>query len=354
MDPLDIGCLSAGCLQGLLLVVLAGMLAGSCGAPIKVMRTWRYEHWAFVSQAIALVALPWAATLLLCPDALGALREIDPGLLLKANLLSAAWGVANVCAALCLVRIGFSLTIGILSGIGLPIGVLTPMICRGTGGFADAPGLVSAGGILLMSGVAVALVAVRLVTLAGYGRDAARADSVKLPGEGGFGTGLVMATVAGLLQAGLSFAFVYSQGPISAALLARGAGPAGAGIGVWAVTLPGGALVNLAYPLWLMRRNRSWRVLGADGRDAAWSVVMGILFFAFVAALGQGMRLLGALGASVGFGVYQSVQIGSAQAVGFVAGEWRGIGGRPRRLMLVALGLLLVAVVVMAAGRARG
>lgn len=332
------------------------MLAGTGAGPIKIMRHYRYEHWALPSLTVGMVILPWTATLVLCPDALGALASVDPGILLKANAFSAAWGVANLLSCLCLLRIGFSLTAGLMTGIGLPIGVLTPMVFRGTGLFNDAPGLGSPAGHLILAGVAVMVAAVVLVTLAGFGREAARAAMRTSPssGDGGFRTGLVMAVIVGFLQAGLSFAFVYSQGPITDALRASGAGPGAAGIGVWAATLPGGALVNLGYPLYLISRDRSWGVFGARWFEGALTVAMGVSFFCFVAALGQGMRLLGPLGASIGFGVQQASQISAAQAFGFVTGEWRGVSGRPRSQMLVALILLLVAVAVMSAGRARG
>jgi L-rhamnose-H+ transport protein len=305
---------------GLGLVVLAGIFSGGGGAPIKLMRRFRYEHWAFSSQLLGLVLLPWAATLLLCPNAVEALAGVEPRLIVTANLCSLAWGVANVLCCLCLVRIGFSLTIGLLTGIGLPIGVLTPMVLKGSGRFGSAPALGSPGGLLVLAGVAVMLVAVALITRAGFGRDAALRRQGR--SGSGFAAGLAMAAVAGLLQAGLSFAFVYSQGPIVAALTERGAAPAAANLGVWAATLPGGALVNLAYCAWLLVRNRSWGELTRSPRELGMSLAMGVFFFCFVASMGQGMRALGASGASVGFGVYQALQLSSSQAVGFVGGEW--------------------------------
>ena len=38
------------------------------------------------------------------------------------------------------------------------------------------------------------------------------------------------------------------------------------------------------------------------------------------------------------------------QLLGFVSGEWRGVFGKPRRQMYLALAILLVAAVVMAYG----
>ena len=337
---------------GFVMVLLGGVLAGGCAAPIKLMRRYRFEHWAFVSALTGQVLLPWMVTLTVCPGAASALRSVDSAVLLKANLFSMAWGVANVLCGLCLVRIGFSLSIGLLTGIGLPIGVLLPMVFRGTGQFADAPGLATPSGLLILAGVGVMVVAVVLTAKAGFGRDASGQGERTQGGR--FRTGLLMASVAGLLQVGLSFAFVYSQGPISDALAAHGASTLFAGLGVWAVTLPGGALVNLVYPAWLLTRNRSWSVLLSSPRELTLSVTIGIAFFLFFMTMGTGMRWLGALGASVGFGISQAAQILASQAIGFLSGEWRGVEGQPRRQMVRAIVLLLIAVAVMAAGRAIG
>ena len=38
------------------------------------------------------------------------------------------------------------------------------------------------------------------------------------------------------------------------------------------------------------------------------------------------------------------------QLLGFVSGEWRGVHGRPRRQMYLAIAILIVAAVVMAYG----
>jgi hypothetical protein len=66
-------------------------------------------------------------------------------------------------------------------------------------------------------------------------------------------------------------------------------------------------------------------------------------------ALGnKGMLLLGALGASVGAGIQQAMQMVGGQGLGFMSGEWKGVDGTPRRQMYVAIVLLLIAAVIMA------
>ena len=339
---------------GFFMALFAGACAGGAATPIKLMRHFKYEHWSFIAAMTGMVVLPWLVMLLFCPDVFTALGTVTGSTLLKANLLSMSWGIANVLCGLCLVRIGFSLTVGLLTGVGLPIGVLLPMVFRGSGQFADAPGLFTRSGLVIGLGVAVMMVAVVLISQAGFGRDAQQKNAVTTGAKvepGRFRTGLVMAVIAGFLQVGLSFAFVYTQAPINEALRSHGAGVTAAGVGIWAVTMPGGALINLGFAAFLMIRNRSWPVLTSAPKEILLSLLIGIIFLTFLVSMGTSMRWLGVLGASVGFAVYQMAQICTSQAVGFISGEWHGITGKPRAQMLRAIAMLIIAVVIIASGR---
>lgn len=332
-------------LIGLLLVSVAGMLVGAIAWPIKFMRRFRYEHWAFISNTVSLVLLPWIFILTLCPRALTAYAHLPWTLLLEANLFSLAWGIANVLVGLCLVRIGISLTMGLMTSIGLPIGILLPMILRGSGAFAKAPSLYSHTGAVILVGVAALLAATYLTSLAGFGRE--RALQQQTRAAVGFTGGLIMTVLAGFLQVGLSFAFVYTQADIVRALQGAGTHSALTIIGVWAIVLPGGALVNVLYPAWLLTRRHGWGDFAGNLPEIGLSLLMALAFFTFVISNGLGMRTLGPLGASVGFGVYQGLTMMTSQGIAFGHGEWRGIYGLPRRQIYLALAIFLLAVSLM-------
>lgn len=163
-----------------------------------------------------------------------------------------------------------------------------------------------------------------------------------------------MVIAAGILSTGWGFAFSYAQAPIIEAVKAKGAPDFYAGLSVWAVALLGAALVNVAYPAYLMTKNRSWGVLAKHPRDLALSLVYGLLFFIPSALLGKGMLLLGALGASVGWGLVQGTLILGGQMLGFVSGEWRGVHGRPRRQIYTAIVILIGAMVIFAFANSLG
>ncbi len=112
--------------------------------------------------------------------------------------------------------------------------------------------------------------------------------------------------------------------------------------------LLGGAFVNILYPAYLMTKNRSWKILVGSWREAVLAALIGLNFCGAVALMGKGMLLLGALGASVSFGIQQSMQMLGNQGVGFISGEWRDVHGVPRKQMLIAIVILLGAAVLMA------
>ena len=260
-------------LTGIAITVLAGLVMGTSPWPLKLMRRFQYEHFAFVSMLVALVILPWAITLAFCPQPLAALGEVDGGVLLKANVFAFCWGIAQILAMLCFVRIGVSLTYGILCSIGAAVGVTVPMIVKASGVFQQAPDLLSTPGMIVMFGTLVMLLGVVLASLAGAGREKWQNSAAKpSPGPrraGGFAAGLVMVVLAGVLSVGWGFAFTYSQDSIIHAMTSHGAADFPAGIAVWAVALLGAAIPNVLYPAMLMTRNKSWGVLAAHPGEAA-------------------------------------------------------------------------------------
>jgi len=399
-------------LLGVLVVGAGGLLMGSGAWPFKLMRKYQFEHWWFVGMLVGLVLMPWAITLWGCPHAIQSLSNVPFKAILLGNLFSIGWGIANVLCGICYVRIGVAMTGAILAGLGVSVGAITPMIFKGSGRFQDAADITSRAGLTVCFAIGLMLVGVVIASLAGFGRD--RELKKVSTTSGSFLGGLIMTVIAGILSSFMAFVFVYSQYPIVANLsivepgasikvtaddvenegtrdyqvapdgtirfrertIAVGGlsawetgerlkeegavrsqadvrvetGSIPATFGVFAIGLIGGALVNLGYAAYLLTKRRSWGVLFQSGWELVLAVLIGVDFSLAVALMGKGMLLLGALGASVGFGIQQSMQMTGTQLLGFISGEWRGVHGKPRVQMYIALAILLVAAVVMAYG----
>ncbi len=352
--------MSVELLSGIMVVVLAGLVMGTSAWPLKLMKKFQYEHFAFVSMLVGLLIIPWAITLATCPNAIQAFQSVDLKVLLTANAFTLSWGIAQVLALLCFVRIGVSLTYGILCSVGAAVGVMIPMIFPAPGIFSQAPALFSQSGLIILGGTVILLAGVALVSVAGAGRDKAL-NAAKAPdagknaseqkSKGGFTVGLIMSIIAGVLSVGWGCGFTYSQDAIITAVKAQGASDFGANNAVWAIALIGAVLPNVLYPALLMTKNKSWGVLAANPREIVLSIIYGIFFFAPSLLMGKGMVMLGVLGASVGWGLVQGMLILGGQILGFASGEWRGVEGKPRKQVYGAIVLLIIAMAIIAFGR---
>jgi hypothetical protein len=268
---------------------------------------------------------------------------------------------------------------------------------------------VRSAGICVLFGVGVMLVGVVLASLAGFGHERALKKSQET--KGNFLGGLVMTVIAGVLSSFMAFSFVYSQGPIVAcfsqvqpnseieltvkghevlsgthavqsdgSIKVQGRGQVAIGglradvaadrvahfldaapqdvsiatasipatFAVFAIALMSGAAVNVGYTAYLITRNKSWGVLAGSGREFCLCIIIGVDFGLALFLGGKGMLLLGALGASVGWGIQQAMQMTGGQLLGFISGEWRGVHGTPRVQMYTAIAILLVASIILA------
>ena len=247
-------------------------------------------------------------------------------------------------------QIGAALAGALLTSLGVSVGVVLPLIFKGSGLFVDAPEIFSDQGITIITGLLIILVGVVFISRAGFLREKQLSSNktTENQGSGTFLVGLLMAVIAGILSSCISLTFVYSQGPIIEAFKTQGCADMTANIGVWALALMGGVFVNLVYPAVLMTKNKSWHVLFKIRKETILAAIIGIQLITGAVILGRGMVLLGALGASVGFGIQQAMQIAGNQTVGFSGGEWKNIYGRPRNLMYIGLGIVLVSIGVLA------
>ena len=339
-------------LTGIIITTLAGLTMGLSPTPLKFIKQFKYEQFGFVSMLFALILIPWFITFFCCKDLYAVISEIDKNLLLKANLFSFGWGIAQILAMLCFVRIGVSMTYGILCAIGASVGVIIPMIFKASGIFSKAPDIISKAGLTVIVGVLIILLGIFFASLAGFEREKLQSthETSSKVKSGSFGTGLIMVIISGILSAGWGFAFAYSQGPIIEILNTHRVAEFPSKIIVWAFVLFGAGIVNIIYPAYLLTKNKTWNVLTKNIKEVLIAISYGLLFFIPSVLLGKGMVLLGTSGASVGWGITQGSIILGGQILGFASGEWKGIKGRPRKYIYLAIVILLFSMIILSLG----
>jgi L-rhamnose-H+ transport protein len=147
----------------------------------------------------------------------------------------------------------------------------------------------------------------------------------------------------------LNFSFAFGQDIAHQAVL-LGNPELHAAYAVWPIGLAGGFLPNIAYSLYLLRRNRSWSAFRSASPDTFWAILMGVLWMGAFALYGMSAIYLGSLGTSIGWGLLQIFMIMTATLSGVMTGEWKNAPNSSRLLLILGFACLTGATALLAMG----
>ncbi|MDO4586770.1 MAG: L-rhamnose/proton symporter RhaT [Planctomycetia bacterium] len=337
-------------LCGLLLAILAGFLQGTSVWPFKITKDICLEKFLLFNVGTAFVLIPWTIAFLWL-DVPKIFQSLDLDMFLRSLLFSAGWGIANVLYLICVIKIGAALTGAILFALGMSVSMIMPMILKGSGIFEKSPDLMTIAGILVVVSIVVIVLGVLILTIAGFGREKALSGKSELERQmqasGSFIQGLILVCIAGVLSAGLSLSFIYTQDNIINAAKEQGMSKLFATPVAWSIGAMGGIIVNLIFAFFLLIKNKTLKTIFARKDEALYGFCSGFQWFVSLLCYGLGMIYLGPLGGAIGSGIQQAVSLLSNQLVGFWGGEWKGVHGRPRQMMFCGIVIILIAIVIM-------
>ncbi|HEY4357263.1 MAG TPA: L-rhamnose/proton symporter RhaT [Acidobacteriaceae bacterium] len=322
---------------GLLLLLVAGVMNASFAVPMKRTRGWSWENTWVAWSVFALLALPMVLAFSLVPDYWSLLLSAEHIVVLVA-VCGAAWGVAQVLFGLALEKIGIALTFSIVLGLSAAMGSIIPLLRFHRDELFTHAGLVSIAGIVLV------LIGVAVCAVAGRMRDRGRTGGQSSPG---FGPGLLMAIASGICASMMNVGFAFG-GPLSDAAAMRGTGSLWLSDAIWAPMLVGGAIPNVLYCLFLLRKNRTAGQFAANtGRNLTLAFTMAVLWFGSSILYGVSTIYLGTLGKVVGWPLFMSLIVILAGVLGVITGEWKGSDPRALRVQGIATVILICAVIVL-------
>ncbi len=328
---------------GVLIAMLGGFMAGNCMVPLEYLRRWRWENAWIVFSLVALIVVPWTLAFFRVPDVMGVYASVSPSDFARPFLFGAGWGVAQVLFGLAVLRIGMALSFATTIGLGAALGTMVPIVLR------HPEVLKTTRGEILLFGVVLMVAGVIVCSWAGRRREREQRAATPEAGKGSFMTGLLMAAAAGLLAPMLNYSLAFGDKFVTEALRHHATAP-DAPYAVWPIALAGGAVPNLAYAIWLTIRNKSWGNFFPVWPQIALGTIMGVLWMGSVAAFGTATTLLGVLGASIGWSIYQISMILTSNISGWIAGEWKGVTTQSRVALWAGLFLLASATLVITYG----
>jgi multidrug transporter EmrE-like cation transporter len=327
---------------GVGLAMVAGLMSGNCMLPSKFLRSWRWENMWAVFSLFSLVIFPWGLAVIF----VGRLGSVYGAVSLWSYIgpvcFGMCWGVAQILFGISCARLGLSLAYAIIVGMGAALGTLVPMLAtQGSALRSDTLFMVLAGILLMAVGIA----------LSGWGgrlREKQRSRDGSLRQGNAYRAAILIAIVCGLMAPMLNYSFASGQ-EIARQSIRLGESPLLAAYSVWPIGLAGGFVPNLAYSLYLLRRNRSWSPFKHASPDLFLSALMAALWMGAFAVYGMSAALLGDLGTSIGWGLFQIFMIMTASLSGLLTGEWKGTSGRSRAFVAAGMLFLLVATLLLTA-----
>ena len=326
---------------GVSLVMIAGLMSGTCMLPSKFVHVWKWENVWLVFSVVSLVIIPWILALAFVDRLFETYRALALQRLAIPMLLGAGWGIAQILFGVSVKRLGLGIAYAIIVGLGAVLGTLVPL-------FVQQRALAKEHTLrLILGGVVVMSIGIFLTAWSGQIKERVTAVH-ESPSHRSYLAAVFVAVLCGLMAPMLNYSFAFGQ-DIAKSAVAFGNQPVHAAYAVWPVALAGGLVPNAAYSLWLLLKNRTWALFRAASPDFLRSFLMGVLWMGAFALYGMSATYLGALGTSVGWGLLQIFMIMTATLAGVLTGEWKNASRSARLLLGSGITGLTVAIVLLAA-----
>ncbi|ODS85743.1 MAG: hypothetical protein ABS46_01775 [Cytophagaceae bacterium SCN 52-12] len=338
-------------MEWILLAVFAGFSNGAFALPMKFTTGWNWENtwgafifWGFIVYPALLGALT-------VPGLTAVFREAGAANLRTIFMFGFLWGIGSICFGLGIRYLGIGLAFSLNIGVTIAIGSLLPLFLEETV-TADEKSIK-----MVIAGVATIVTG---VFISGYGaflrgREqhlpvTKEVNGVKSPAGRLWVSGILLCLAAGIMSPMLQFAFMHG-GSIIGAAAGRGVSETIASNAVWVVALSGGFAANIFYVVKLLFRNRSWSLyrIRDAGRYHMLAMLMGLFWVVTIACYGMAVSNLGALGLSVGWAIFNSVGIITANLLGLFTKEWQGVSKRTYTAVGLGLTVLVLGTCLVAA-----
>jgi L-rhamnose-H+ transport protein len=306
---------------------------------MKHARKWAWENTWLAWTVFALVVLPLATALVTIPKLSMVYRSATPEMMLEVCGFGAGWGVAQVFFGVAVDMIGITLAFSIVLRTSAAVGSLIPMVVLHRESLSKTAGYAVLGSIVLV------LLGVMLCAAAGRLRAMPSAKSI--PSQTRTSQGLVLAILCGLLASFMNFGVAFGTSLVEIAR-SIGASSPNAINAVWLPLLLAGAVPNILYCAWLLRRNRSGSNYRVGRSHWALAAIMAVFWFGSTLLYGLAASQLGTWGPILGWPAFMSLIVITATILGMFTGEWKNCGPLPIRIHWTGVTVLVLAIFILA------
>lgn len=332
---------------GMTWILLASVFLGTFALPAKYIKNWSWENTWGSFFFMGMLVVPVGFSALALNGLWATYSQVSGGVIFGVIALGFLWGCGFCMWGHGLSMIGLSLGYALTMGTMALCGSMLPFFL-GNASRATTPG-----GMVVILGILVCIVGVALNGMAGLKREKGNTES------GGqkknMLAGVLVCVMAGLLSSGCNVAYHVGGniGKIDSISVEQFHNPQYlAGLSVWTLTFLGGLISSFGFSLICLFKNKSWKgfTLEGSGMNFFFATLMAIGHFACLFFYGLGSSMVGDLGTSVGFAVFQCGSLLVGNALGFMTGEWKGSSRESKRWLAMGLSVLILGIVVVSFG----
>ena len=309
---------------GFALLLIAGICQGSFGLGYKKYAPFSWAaFWGIynVLCIITSVCFTWAVAPMLWSVIFekGFIYWIIP------LFCGALWGLSAIGFSKGIDKIGMSMVYGISMGISTIVGSIIPMVMDRS--FPEGQSAIMFG-----MGLVLTLAGVIIVTIAGVKRDGGVKGSV---------SGIILAILSGLGSGAMNVGFTHSES-ISEDFIRLGYSQAAVSSGKWLPVLVGGCLMGFIWCVGELCVKHEWKTVTEKGSSRRTVKLFGvsIVWYAALLLYGLSASMLGNMGSSVGWILFNALALIISVLWGIKTSEWKN---HKKGLLFTGCAILIIA-----------
>lgn len=343
---------------GVLLHAVGASCAALCYTPQKKTTRWSWQTFWLAQAMVCWLLLPIIGAWLTIPSLMTVLQEAPAGVMYKTFVLGMAYGIGGTAFGIAIRYVGFSLTYAIAVGLSCVLGtILSPLLSGQLAGM-----IAQKGALYIFGGMLLGVAGIALCGMAGRYKERAltrQHSNVVFS----LAKGLPLCLIAGVLSAVYGFAISEAQ-PIADIAAAHGAGDYQINV-IYLFTNTGAFVTTAIYCLYLHLKGNTLREhtvlpvrVGATGNAGLgfyylMALITGTLWYSQFFFFGLGHVHMGEYKFS-SWAIHMIMLVLFSTLAGFAMKEWAGSAGNIRRLLAMALMVLVAAVLIISYGNYLG
>ncbi len=311
-------------ITGFAMLLAAGVCQGSFGLGYKKYAPFSWAAFWGIYNVLCIVTsvgFAWAAA----PKLWQLCLVNGFGYWIVPLLCGSLWGLSAIGFSKGIDKIGMSMVYGISMGVSTIVGSLMPMVINRSFPAGASSAVFAAGLVLTVLGVII-------VTIAGVRRDGGLKSSA---------SGILLAVVSGLGSGAMNVGFAHSES-ITGQFALLGYSQAAASSARWMPVLVGGCLSGLIWCICELCAKREWKTLTAKGSKARTVKLFGtsIVWYSALLLYGLSVSMLGDIGKSAGWILFNALALIISAVWGLKTGEWNN---SPKGLLYAGCAVLTAA-----------